>query len=142
MGHHHIATCTLHPITFDYCLQALTRQPFAHYYAAASTLTYSRLHMTMQPLAQYHAAACTIPYICLHTTRQLLAHYHATACTLLYSHLHTTMQIEGPSTPQCWEGVPSPGGKGRIWASPTCSRRTSSIILFGPLYKCQSIRST
>ena len=70
-------TCTLHPITFDYCLKALTRQPFAHYYAAASTLTYSRLHTTMQPLAQYHAAACTIPYICLHTTMQPLAHYHA-----------------------------------------------------------------
>ena len=96
MGHHHIAACTpphsrLHtpPITYKYCLQALTSQPLAHNHAAACTLPYSRLHKTMQPLA----------------------HYHTTACTLLYSLLHTTMQIEGPSTLECWEGVPSPGGQ-------------------------------
>ena len=41
------------------------------------------------------------------------------------------VQIEGPITPESWEGVPSQGGqsvRGR-----TCSRRTSSIFFFGLL---------
>ena len=111
MGHPRHSRLHTPPITYKYCLQALTSQPLAHYHAAACTLPYSRLHTTLQLFAHNHAAACTLPYSRLHKTMQPLAHYHTTACTLLYSLLHTTMQIEGPSTLECWEGVPSPGGQ-------------------------------